>query len=173
MRVWVIWFWKHSYMCSCASYVLWAQIGFIRMSHYMQYAACGPFCARCHAALNVGPCNGCVRERLSYVLDGYVEHWINGFWFSDPIGPQPDPTGIQALANLYAGRYPRGAILLHIDLSASRGVTALFWFPPADEQPQLLASLTAALQLLYKSECKGFAVIESTLRELEVMNGFL
>ncbi len=142
------------------------------MLYYMQYAACGPFCARCHAALNVGPCNGCVRERLSYVLDGYVKHWINGFWFSDPIGPQPDPTGIQALANLYAGRYPRGAILLHIDLSASRGITALFWFPP-DAQPQLLESHTAALQLLYHSECKGFAVIDSTLRELDVMYGFM
>jgi hypothetical protein len=158
-------------MCSFASYVLWAQ-HFIRMSHYMQYAACGPFCARCHAALNVGPCNGCVRERLSYVLDGYVEHWINGFWLSDPIGPQPDPTGIQALANLYAARYPRGAILLHIDLTASRGVTALFWFAP-EKQPQLLESLAAALQLLYNSECKGFAVIDSTLREFDVMYAFL
>ena len=105
-------------------------------------------------------------------MDTYVEHCINGFWFSDPIGPQPDPTGIQALANLYAGRYPRGAILLHIDLSASRGITALFWFPP-DAQPQLLESHTAALQLLYNSECKGFAVIDSTLRELDVMYGFM
>ena len=172
MCVWVIWFWQHSYMCSFASYVLWAQIGLIIMLYYMQYAACGPFCARCHAALNVGPCHACDQERVTSVLEGYAEHWITGLWLSEPVGPQPGPTGIQTIANLYAARYPRGAILLHIDLTASTGVTALFWFAP-EKQPQLLESHTAALQLLYNSECKGFAVIDSTLRELDVMYGFM
>ena len=140
----------------------------------MQYAACGPFCATCHGPLNVGPCNTCDQERLSYVLDGYEEHWMSiaGFWLSEPVGPKPSPTGVQALTNLYSTRYPRGAIFLNIDLTVSTGITALFWFTPG-EQPRLVESPATAVQLLYMQSCKGFAILDCTLRELDVMYGFL
>ena len=138
----------------------------------MHYAACGPFCARCHGPLAVGSCNGCDQERLSYVLKGYADHWIASFWLSEPIGPKPSPKSIQVLAELYVARYPRGAILLHIDLTAATGLTALFWFAP-EQTPQLIESHDAALQLLCNRECKGFAIIDCTLRELDVLYAFV
>ena len=98
-----------------------------------------------------------------------LDHWFLAFGANRPsTGSNGDSNTREPICSEVPTRsHPPS----YIDLTASRGITALFWFTP-DAQPQLLESLAAALQLLYKSECKGFAVIDSTLRELE-MYGFL
>ena len=78
----------------------------------------------------------------SALESGFISAGIN----VSLVGPMPTPVGVQAMANLYSAKYPKGAIIFHFNLGV------LVWCLP-ESQPRLLGSFLA-FQLLYHKQCK-------------------